>query len=75
MYELKTLLPQFEINLPKCMYEMKNASLSADAVTNSNVEPSGANKSLNVSFISSFFFWAHMEVLFFYLTYVVIIYC
>ncbi|XP_058976225.1 probable aminoacyl tRNA synthase complex-interacting multifunctional protein 2 isoform X1 [Musca domestica] len=24
MYELKTLLPQFDITVPKCMYEMKN---------------------------------------------------
>lgn len=28
MYELKTLLPQFEIKLPTCMYELKNISLS-----------------------------------------------
>lgn len=24
MYELKTLLPQFDIAVPKCMYTMKN---------------------------------------------------
>ncbi|KAH8405037.1 hypothetical protein KR222_005554 [Zaprionus bogoriensis] len=29
MYELKTLLPQFDIKLPTCMYELKNVSLSA----------------------------------------------
>ncbi|XP_017863090.1 PREDICTED: probable aminoacyl tRNA synthase complex-interacting multifunctional protein 2 isoform X2 [Drosophila arizonae] len=28
MYELKTLLPQFDIKLPTCMYELKNVSLS-----------------------------------------------
>ncbi|KAM8707626.1 hypothetical protein ACLKA7_014714 [Drosophila subpalustris] len=33
MYELKTLLPQFDIKLPTCMYELKNASLSAGAAT------------------------------------------
>ncbi|XP_065359310.1 probable aminoacyl tRNA synthase complex-interacting multifunctional protein 2 isoform X1 [Calliphora vicina] len=32
MYELKTLLPQFDINVPKCMYEMKNMNLSANTV-------------------------------------------
>ncbi|KRG06522.1 probable aminoacyl tRNA synthase complex-interacting multifunctional protein 2 isoform X2 [Drosophila mojavensis] len=29
MYELKTLLPQFDIKLPTCMYELRNVSLSA----------------------------------------------
>lgn len=24
MYEMKTLLPQFDIQLPTCMYEMKS---------------------------------------------------
>ncbi|XP_026845462.1 probable aminoacyl tRNA synthase complex-interacting multifunctional protein 2 isoform X2 [Drosophila persimilis] len=33
MYELKTLLPQFDIKLPTCMYELKNVSLSADPAT------------------------------------------
>ncbi|XP_022226165.2 probable aminoacyl tRNA synthase complex-interacting multifunctional protein 2 isoform X1 [Drosophila obscura] len=33
MYELKTLLPQFDIKLPTCMYEIKNVSLSADHAT------------------------------------------
>ncbi|XP_064545296.1 probable aminoacyl tRNA synthase complex-interacting multifunctional protein 2 isoform X1 [Drosophila montana] len=31
MYELKTLLPQFDIKLPTCMYELRNVSLSAGA--------------------------------------------
>ncbi|XP_030571172.1 probable aminoacyl tRNA synthase complex-interacting multifunctional protein 2 isoform X2 [Drosophila novamexicana] len=31
MYELKTLLPQFDITLPTCMYELRNVSLSAGA--------------------------------------------
>ncbi|EDW94898.1 probable aminoacyl tRNA synthase complex-interacting multifunctional protein 2 isoform X1 [Drosophila yakuba] len=30
MYELKTLLPQFDIKLPTCMYHLKNVSLAAD---------------------------------------------
>lgn len=49
MYELKTLLPQFEINVPKCMYEMKNISLSANAVE-SVPGASPTKKHLNVSF-------------------------
>ncbi|KAH8246173.1 hypothetical protein KR038_001821 [Drosophila bunnanda] len=32
MYELKTLLPQFDIKLPTCMYALKNVSLAADAL-------------------------------------------
>ncbi|KAH8303573.1 hypothetical protein KR018_003524 [Drosophila ironensis] len=32
MYELKTLLPQFEIKLPTCMYALKNVSLGADTL-------------------------------------------
>lgn len=43
MYELKTLLPQFDIKLPTCMYELKNISLSTDAVCNGNA--SGTNVS------------------------------
>ncbi|KPU78430.1 uncharacterized protein Dana_GF24083, isoform B [Drosophila ananassae] len=35
MYELKTLLPQFEIKLPTCMYALKNVSLAADALDSS----------------------------------------
>ncbi|XP_023167657.2 probable aminoacyl tRNA synthase complex-interacting multifunctional protein 2 isoform X1 [Drosophila hydei] len=31
MYELKTLLPQFDIKLPNCMYELRNVSISAGA--------------------------------------------
>ncbi|XP_030372784.1 probable aminoacyl tRNA synthase complex-interacting multifunctional protein 2 isoform X1 [Scaptodrosophila lebanonensis] len=34
MYELKTLLPQFDIKLPNCMYELKNVSLAANTVAN-----------------------------------------
>jgi len=37
MYELKTLLPQFDIKLPTCMYELKNASLSPGAATGPSV--------------------------------------
>lgn len=33
MYELKTLLPQFDIKLPTCMYELKNVSLSGLGAT------------------------------------------
>ncbi|XP_037938244.1 probable aminoacyl tRNA synthase complex-interacting multifunctional protein 2 isoform X2 [Teleopsis dalmanni] len=36
MYELKTLLPQFDIKLPTCMYALKNVSLSADACARNN---------------------------------------
>lgn len=32
MYELKTLLPQFDIKLPTCMYPLKNVSLAADSL-------------------------------------------
>ncbi|XP_032574289.1 probable aminoacyl tRNA synthase complex-interacting multifunctional protein 2 isoform X2 [Drosophila sechellia] len=32
MYELKTLLPQFDIKLPTCMYHLKNVSLAADSL-------------------------------------------
>ncbi|SPP89739.1 probable aminoacyl tRNA synthase complex-interacting multifunctional protein 2 isoform X2 [Drosophila guanche] len=36
MYELKTLLPQFDIKLPTCMYNLKNVSLSADPTTSTS---------------------------------------
>ncbi|KAM7358242.1 aaRS-interacting multifunctional protein 2 isoform 2-T2 [Cochliomyia hominivorax] len=48
MYELKTLLPQFDITLPNCMYEMKNLSLSANAVE-SDSGASAARNNFNVS--------------------------
>lgn len=51
MYELKCLLPQFDITVPKCMYEMKNLSLSANAVKNASgaSAASAARNNLNVS--------------------------
>lgn len=75
MYELKTLLPQFDINLPKCMYEMKNVSLSANAVANS-AAPNTASRSLNVSsnyLILLFFFGIYGNKFFLHKLYVVII--
>ncbi|KAH8378821.1 hypothetical protein KR009_001664 [Drosophila setifemur] len=36
MYELKTLLPQFDIKLPTCMYTLKNVSLAADSTAGSS---------------------------------------
>ncbi|XP_034656861.1 probable aminoacyl tRNA synthase complex-interacting multifunctional protein 2 isoform X1 [Drosophila subobscura] len=36
MYELKTLLPQFDIKLPTCMYNLKNVSLSAEPTTSTS---------------------------------------
>uniref|UniRef100_A0A6P4F3N0 Probable aminoacyl tRNA synthase complex-interacting multifunctional protein 2 isoform X1 n=1 Tax=Drosophila rhopaloa TaxID=1041015 RepID=A0A6P4F3N0_DRORH len=43
MYELKTLLPQFDIKLPTCMYPLKNVSLAADSLASSS--PSSASAS------------------------------
>ncbi|XP_017086296.1 probable aminoacyl tRNA synthase complex-interacting multifunctional protein 2 isoform X1 [Drosophila eugracilis] len=43
MYELKTLLPQFDIKLPTCMYPLKNVSLAADALA------SGTSTSISAS--------------------------
>ncbi|XP_065359311.1 probable aminoacyl tRNA synthase complex-interacting multifunctional protein 2 isoform X2 [Calliphora vicina] len=48
MYELKTLLPQFDINVPKCMYEMKNMNLSANTV-DSVSGAAAARNNFNVS--------------------------
>ncbi|XP_034483713.1 probable aminoacyl tRNA synthase complex-interacting multifunctional protein 2 isoform X2 [Drosophila innubila] len=42
MYELKTLLPQFDIKLPTCMYELKNTSLSAGAAAGPAQEDTAA---------------------------------
>lgn len=52
MYELKTLLPQFDINIPKCMYEMKNMSLSANAAANvSGAAAARNNFNVSISFV------------------------
>ncbi|XP_075159553.1 aaRS-interacting multifunctional protein 2 isoform X2 [Haematobia irritans] len=45
MYELKTLLPKFEIDVPKCMYEMKNLNTAtlADATSSSHLTVSNVS--------------------------------
>ncbi|KAI8037706.1 probable aminoacyl tRNA synthase complex-interacting multifunctional protein 2 isoform X1 [Drosophila gunungcola] len=45
MYELKTLLPQFDIKLPTCMYPLKNVSLAADSLASSSSSSASASTS------------------------------
>ncbi|XP_017053458.1 probable aminoacyl tRNA synthase complex-interacting multifunctional protein 2 isoform X1 [Drosophila ficusphila] len=44
MYELKTLLPQFDIKLPTCMYPLKNVSLAADSLASSSSASTSSSK-------------------------------
>lgn len=37
MYELKTLLPKFDIELPTCMYTLRSNALAEDSSTNNNL--------------------------------------
>ncbi|XP_013107418.2 probable aminoacyl tRNA synthase complex-interacting multifunctional protein 2 isoform X1 [Stomoxys calcitrans] len=50
MYELKTLLPKFDINLPKCMYEMKNLNTT----TLAEDTHSGGHASVSNGFLKFF---------------------
>ncbi|XP_023033389.1 probable aminoacyl tRNA synthase complex-interacting multifunctional protein 2 isoform X1 [Drosophila willistoni] len=43
MYELKTLLPQFEIKLPTCMYDLKNVSLTGSPSTGAGISSSSSS--------------------------------
>ncbi|KAH8360795.1 hypothetical protein KR084_002723 [Drosophila pseudotakahashii] len=45
MYELKTLLPQFDIKLPTCMYPLKNVSLAADSLASGSSASTSSCKS------------------------------
>nr|XP_016924487.1 probable aminoacyl tRNA synthase complex-interacting multifunctional protein 2 isoform X1 [Drosophila suzukii] len=45
MYELKTLLPQFDIKLPTCMYPLKNVSLAADSLASGSSTSTPASTS------------------------------